>query len=1532
MYNNFSSKKTKKVISALLASALVVTSGPITADAATAKVVGIKKTFTVSASATNKVTGLSKAEKKVVKVTKKGKKFTIKGLKAGKATFKIGKKSYTVKVGATTVKAAKTKLTLTKGKAATLKFTTKSGNGDTLTFKASNKNVTLAKKSAKIAKSAASVKATAKKAGKTTITATSKATGKKATVTVTVKNAAKPATTTPGASNTPVATATGSATNTPEATATATATATASGSATNTPDVTATPVATATGTATATPVVTGSATNTPEATEVPTEAPTKAPEVVTGGTITVTGTAVSGATIVVTNVSGAAVNIKDRLPAGTYTVTVSREGYETQSKEVVIADKDAKVVEINLEKMIEVDKVEALNLAEIKVTFTKALTTTQATEAAKKANYTVRKDAATSDSTIDNISVSDDKKSVTLLLSASTVLEQGKTANKVTVAKAIGMAADYTTTTVKSDDVKVPQIEEVTAVGNKMIKVTFSEAVNLTNDSTGVIAGASTYFNVFANSDTDISVAAATPLMNTASISADKKTVTITLKAAQPVGTYKLVVYGEGTKQVNGNPITAEAIKDFATYPIQDTTKTVDIKAASNVAQASEITVSDRKTVKVKFDGPVSTEETPSLTWTQGATSKTSNGVSLKGTDTLEFTFADSIATGSVDFKVSGVKDAYGYTVVDKTFTGVKVAEAANVAVTVKVVNDDKIEVVFSSKMQNTSSTDSSVAGDAANITNYTLVNAKGEKVDLSGVTATYGEDGTTYKTTLSKNGWDLTAGTYTLTVAGVKNTYGDTMTSYTDANVVVTDTTKPYVSTAAVSAGSSTKSNKIAITFNEAMATTGDNAVTNVKAYTINYAGTVNAADYVALPSTATVTASADGKTVFIEIPYSTTTAVTAASKLKVGIVGDSSVTTVADASGNILDGSKTATTNLTDVGYGNTQTDTTATINLAADGAPTLSTVSNSVYVKDATSLYVKTDGTFASVDASDFEYTLDGANYTAAKSVSLYTGKVAGQTTDAQYVVVELSDTMSAKTDRSKVNVRIPAKTTYKSKTALGTPVNASVVMNDNSGSGAIAADPEAWTLKAGIKSAEVLGDKTVRVEFTGNVDITGTLGSNDEAIDYLANFLEVVNGTTVATGDSDFTAIVKDGDNAVILTLAAAKALDTQKTTTVRTKAYSTINGTGTWAKDANGVYYTENVTGVTAEANQTKLKVVDVKLTDTNGTLVSTDSDKIVVTFNTAVDAASLGLSGSTPLVLNGTTKAKLGTDGVLTIPNVGTISGFEKPSATVELDSLTLQLTAENALTVTFSNTNAIKGAGTLKFTPNTGIKNAQKTETITVETKDAGSLNVAPSVKSTTLAGTLASGKEAKIVFSEALSVLGKEAVKAGITTSDANASLTFTWSSDDSTVTIKNTGTASATITVASNVYVTDKLGYTSTNDLARTLNDTEEPTTPTAALSADKKTVTLTFTGETGIANALTDAVALKAAIEIATNGSDFAALNSADTVAISGNTIVITFNTALSTATNKIQIGSGAIKDAAGNASTSDITTSAIDATA
>ena len=286
MYNNFLSKKSKKAISALLASALVITAAPISADAATNKVVGVGKSTTVSVSASAKVTGLSAAEKKVVKITKKGKKFTIKGLKAGKATFKIGKKAFTVKVGATAVAKKTFATSLTAGTNKNVSVTAAFGKGDTLTWK-SNKTtvVKVSKASVKVAanKKAAVVKNTLKplKAGTATITITSKNTGKKVAVKVTVKAAAKPAATTqaPAATTTapqPTETVSGGATTAPDTTtgpaATTTApqpTETVSGGATTAPQPTETVSGGATTAPQPTETVSGGATTAPQPTETP---------------------------------------------------------------------------------------------------------------------------------------------------------------------------------------------------------------------------------------------------------------------------------------------------------------------------------------------------------------------------------------------------------------------------------------------------------------------------------------------------------------------------------------------------------------------------------------------------------------------------------------------------------------------------------------------------------------------------------------------------------------------------------------------------------------------------------------------------------------------------------------------------------------------------------------------------------------------------------------------------------------------------------------------------------------------------------------------------------------------------------------------------------------------------------------------------------------------------------------------------------------------------------------------------------------
>ena len=1223
-----------------------MTSGPITADAATNKVVGVKKSFTVTASAANKVTGLSKAEKKVVKVTKKGKKFTIKGLKAGKATFKIGKKSYIVKVGATAVKASKASISLTKGKAATVTFKTTAGNGDTLTFTASNKKIALNKKSAKVAKNAAAVKVTAKTAGTAKITATSKITGKKVTVKVTVKNA------------TPVTTATPVVTETPVVT----------GGATTTPDVTATPVAT------------GGATTTPDTTATP--------EVVTGGTITVTGAALDGATIVVTNASGAAVDTAKRLPAGKYTITVSKKGYITASKEVTIADKDAKVVEFDLEEDLKVASVEALNLAEIKVTFNKKLTGTALTNAAKSVYYTVYKDGSAAATSVSLATVSDDQKSVTLLLTGDTLVH-GKTANKVVVSKTIGLDADYTAENVASFDVTIPQVTEVKAVGNQTFQITFSEAIKNKDAAATDIENNGTLTNgTLTNGVFTIANEAgfATGTTFTSTLSADHRTVTVTTDKVLTAGTYKVTVADN-------------TITDYANYPVAADTKTVKIDTAVKVASPVKATVLNRTTVAVEFDGVVKSQTSAKLTWKAGTTSKSVTGAyASKDNSKLYFYFAsdDVMPVGKVDFTLEGVKDAYGYDVPTTVFNDQTVVADSIATATTKVVDDGTIEIIFSKRMKGTDdSSNSTSAGEVNNKANYTIVDADGKAVDLTTVNAQYKEvlqtDGTyVYKVVLSKAGWAL-KGDYTITVSGAKDAIGTEMTKMVET-VNVKDTTRP---TAAATASYSATSRKISITYSETMATSGDNSITNAKNYMI---GNDKLADI-----TGATLASADGKTVIITLPSTYTGTITSGgTKVTIGLVG-TTINTVADTTGNILDG-------------GNGKINAEVTIN--NESAPTINNAATIVGGKNTLLVAVSN---LATVDASDFLYTVDGTKWNIPEAATLVT--IDGTT----YISLTIADMLSASTDRTKVSVKtktLPSGTTsLNSKSALGSGIDA------NKTAATIVATLQAWPFQTAIKSAETLNTTQIRVEFDG---LVGALTGSTP--DGLKEFLAVYNNGTAAT----ISTVEADGDNAVILTVNAA--LDTEKSIVVKTKPYASNSTVANWAVDKNGVYYSENITGVNAPVTK-ELKVVSVKTNEVDSITTSTSFE---INFNAPIagaDASNLA--------------AKIDSTGKLTVDgyNFGEITGLTTITPADDLKAGIAMSNGNKTMTLTISNIGS-QGIdaylnGKITYTPSAKITSASDTsKKVTVAGKESASTSQTSTVTLGTQTGALTHGTPGSATF----------------------------------------------------------------------------------------------------------------------------------------------------------------------------------------
>ena len=132
-------------------------------------------------------------------------------------------------------------------------------------------------------------------------------------------------------------------------------------------------------------------------------------------------------------------------------------------------------------------------------------------------------------------------------------------------------------------------------------------------------------------------------------------------------------------------------------------------------------------------------------------------------------------------------------------------------------------------------------------------------------------------------------------------------------------------------------------------------------------------------------------------------------------------------------------------------------------------------------------------------------------------------------------------------------------------------------------------------------------------------------------------------------------------------------------------------------------------------------------------------------------------------------------------------------------------------------------------------------------------------------------------------------------------------------------------ATITVTANGFGTPATG---------TFKVTVDKTAPTLAtesailLNDEKKELTITFSED--IKNATDSEDALRNAITFATDGLAFSALATGDKVEISDNKVVITFNSALTGSANAVKIGAGALKDVYGNATTTVISATGISA--
>lgn len=116
---------------------------------------------------------------------------------------------------------------------------------------------------------------------------------------------------------------------------------------------------------------------------------------------------------------------------------------------------------------------------------------------------------------------------------------------------------------------------------------------------------------------------------------------------------------------------------------------------------------------------------------------------------------------------------------------------------------------------------------------------------------------------------------------------------------------------------------------------------------------------------------------------------------------------------------------------------------------------------------------------------------------------------------------------------------------------------------------------------------------------------------------------------------------------------------------------------------------------------------------------------------------------------------------------------------------------------------------------------------------------------------------------------------------------------------------------------VSVTELVNWAKDNgyDLFEQGSDNQNPYVLSTTINAGKTVLSVSFNQD--ISLEAENNAALKAGITIATDGETFGALQVADTVEITDGNIVITFDSALTTSTNKISIAPNMVKDVAGN---------------
>ncbi|HOJ10280.1 MAG TPA: Ig-like domain-containing protein [Clostridiales bacterium] len=267
---------------------------------------------------------------------------------------------------------------------------------------------------------------------------------------------------------------------------------------------------------------------------------------------------------------------------------------------------------------LEVKDVCADNLIEVNIVLNKAV---DVNKVKNKNNYSIIADGNKAE--INDIRVSQDRKIVTLCL-VNPVQQQKRV--EVTVKKEVGLEQDIKKTIDSIIDTKLPEVTELTVLGNKKIRIVYSEPVQNAEQSSSYSIDDSTLYGYVTK--------------------IDRKTLLLNITNPLSIGTHYL--------RIN------KSVYDYSNYPIMQEPIEFKVYQDNSLPEIEKIISATQTKVKIRFNKPVEPIVKEKIVTVHAAEVISVTADDDFKTYTIEFERTSALAEQGTDVYFYDVTDYYG--------------------------------------------------------------------------------------------------------------------------------------------------------------------------------------------------------------------------------------------------------------------------------------------------------------------------------------------------------------------------------------------------------------------------------------------------------------------------------------------------------------------------------------------------------------------------------------------------------------------------------------------------------------------------------------------------------------------------------------------------------------------------------------------------------------------------------------------------------------------------------------------------------